>query len=61
MNINEYYFINGLIRKYKPKKLLEICVCSGGMPTVVLNAINDREEGFLYSCVLEKRNYINSS
>ena len=29
MSFDELYFINGLIRKYKPKKLLEIGVCSG--------------------------------
>jgi len=60
MNINEYYFINGLIRKYKPKKILEIGVCSGGMSAAILNAIYDREDAFLYSCDLEKKNYRNS-
>jgi len=60
MFLNEYYFINGLIRKYKPKKLLEIGVCSGGMSAVILNAIMDRDDTFLYSCDLEKDNYINS-
>ena len=27
--IEELFFINGLIRKYKPKKILEIGVCTG--------------------------------
>ena len=57
MQIKEYYFINGLIRKYKPKKLLEIGVCSGGMSAAILNAINDRKDAFLYSCDLEEKNY----
>ena len=37
--INQLYFINGLIRKYKPKKIIEIGVCSGGTSAVILNAI----------------------
>ena len=60
MFLNEYYFINGLIRKYKPKKLLEIGVCSGGMSAVILNAIMDIDDAFLYSCDLEKDNYVHS-
>ena len=61
MGIDEYYFINGLIRKYKPKKLLEIGVCSGGMSAIILNAIKDREDAFLYSCDLENKHYLNSN
>ena len=61
MGINEYYFINGLIRKYKPRKLLEIGVCSGGMSAVILNAIKDREDAFLFSCDLETKHYLNSN
>ena len=59
MSINEFYFINGLIRKYRPKKILEIGVCSGGMSAAILNAIFDIENAFLYSCDLEIRNYKN--
>jgi predicted O-methyltransferase YrrM len=40
MSPHEYYFVNGLIRLYKPKKLLEIGVCSGGMSAAILNSIN---------------------
>ena len=61
MNIKEYYFINGLIRKHKPKKLLEIGVCSGGMSAIILNAIKDREDAFLYSCDLETKHYLKSN
>jgi hypothetical protein len=57
MSPNEYYFVNGLIRLYKPKKLLEIGVCSGGMSAVILNSIKDIEGAKLYSCDLEKINY----
>ena len=55
--IEELYFLNGLIRQYKPKKLLEIGVCSGGSSAAILNAINDIEGSMLYSCDLEKKHY----
>jgi predicted O-methyltransferase YrrM len=62
MSVNEYYFVNGLIRLYKPKKLLEIGVCSGGMSAAILNSIKDIKGAILYSCDLEKKNYkINSN
>ena len=57
MGKNEYYFVNGLIRLYKPKKLLEIGVCSGGMSAAILNSIKDIKGAMLYSCDLEKNNY----
>ena len=56
MSKYEYYFVNGLIRLYKPKKLLEIGVCSGGMSAAILNSIKDIEGAKLYSCDLEKNN-----
>ena len=55
MSFKEYYFVNGLIRLYKPKKILEIGVCSGGMSAVILNAIKDIKKAKLYSCDLEKK------
>ena len=57
MKSNDYYFINGLIRKYKPKKLLEIGVCSGAVSAVLINAIMDSKDAFLYSCDLETKHY----
>ena len=32
-------FIIGMIRKYKPKKILEVGVASGGSSAIILNAI----------------------
>jgi len=62
MSKDEYYFVNGLIRLYKPKKLLEVGVCSGGMSAAILNSIKDIKGAMLYSCDLEKNNYyINSN
>jgi len=42
-------FINGMIRKYKPKKLLEVGVASGGSSAIILNAIKNIENSHLYS------------
>ena len=58
MSKEELYFINGLIRKYRPRKILEIGVCSGGVSATILNAIKDIKGSMLYSCDLEKRDYI---
>ena len=55
--IRELYFINGLIRKYRPTKLLEIGVCSGGVSATILNAIKDIKGAKLYSCDHEKKHY----
>ena len=60
IQINELYFINGLIRKYRPKKVLEIGVCSGGVSATILNAIKDIDGAKLFSCDLEKKHYIHS-
>ena len=49
LTINEAYFINGLIRKIKPKKCLEIGVASGGSAILILNAIKDFDNSFLVS------------
>ena len=35
------YFINGVIRKYKPKKCLEIGVAAGGSAIIILNALKN--------------------
>ncbi len=58
--VKELYFINGLIRKYRPKKIIEIGVCSGGTSAAILAAIEDIEGAMLYSCDLEKTHYFNS-
>ena len=42
-------FINGMIRKYKPKKILEVGVASGGSTAIILNAIQNIENSHLYS------------
>ena len=49
LNINDMQFINGMIRKYKPKKILEVGVASGDSSAIILNAIQDIENSHLYS------------
>lgn len=53
-------FLNGLIRKYRPKKLLEIGVCQGGSSIVLLNAIKDIEGTSLYSIDISNKSCDNS-
>ena len=46
---NQREFLNGIIRKHKPKKILEIGVRHGGSSIIILNAINDFKESKLFS------------
>ncbi|ANN62711.1 class I SAM-dependent methyltransferase [Brachyspira hyodysenteriae] len=45
----ERKFLNGIIRKLKPKKILEIGVAAGGSSAIILNAIKDINNANLYS------------
>lgn len=46
---NQREFLNGILRKYKPKKILEIGVRHGGSSIIILNAINDFKDSKLFS------------
>ncbi len=46
---NQKEFLNGIIRKFKPRKFLEIGVYRGGSSIIILNAINDIKGSSLYS------------
>jgi len=50
---NQREFLNGVIRKFKPKKILEIGVRHGGSSMVILNAIDDFKDSHLYSIDLD--------
>ena len=52
------YFINGIIRKFKPKKCLEIGVANGGSSILILNAIKDIKDSFLVSMDLNTQMYL---
>ena len=49
MLVNQREFLNGVVRKFKPKKILEIGVAKGGSSSIILNAIKDIEGAHLYS------------
>ena len=49
LTFNEQKFLNGLIRRYRPKKILEIGVSAGGSSALILNAIKDFQNTKLYS------------
>ena len=55
---NQKEFLNGIIRKLKPKKILEIGVRHGGSSIIILNAIQDVKESKLYSIDLSSENDI---
>jgi predicted O-methyltransferase YrrM len=46
---NQREFLNGIIRKFRPKKILEIGVALGGSSIIILNAIKDIKNAYLYS------------
>ena len=46
---NQREFLNGVVRKLKPKKILEIGVEKGGSAIIILNAIKDIDNSKLYS------------
>ena len=55
---NQREFINGIIRKYKPKKLVEIGVLLGGSSIIMLNSIKDIKDSKLYSIELREQKWI---
>lgn len=57
MTDSERFFLNGVIRYFKPKKMLEIGVSAGSSTAVMLNAIRDMPETKLYSIDISKQCY----
>ena len=58
---SQYYLINGIIRKLKPKNCLEVGVARGGGAILILNAIKDIKNSRLVSLDLNKNLYLNRS
>ena len=46
---NQREFLNGVVRKFRPIKILEIGVSKGGGTSIILNAIQDIKNAHLYS------------
>lgn len=61
MGETQLNFINGLIRKYKPKNCLEIGVADGGSSILILNAIQDIQNSSLVSLDLNIQLYYDQS
>ena len=55
---NQKEFLNGIIRKFKPKKIVELWVYSGGSSIVILNAIDDFKNSKLYSIDLNSAIFV---
>jgi hypothetical protein len=50
--------LNGVIRKFKPKKIVEIGVAEGGGSSIILNAIQDIKNAHLFSIDLSNNDNI---
>ena len=61
MSFKDRGFLNGIIRKLKPKKVLEIGVAGGGSSLIILNALKDVYGSFLYSSDIAEKFYEDNS
>ena len=55
---NQRPFLNGLVRKFRPKKIVELGVMKGGASSIILNAIQDIPDSHLYSIDINNNNGI---
>ena len=49
MGENQREFLIGIIRKYRPKKIIELGILRGGSSIIILNAIKAIKNSHLYS------------
>ena len=61
LTLNDAYFINGIIRKFRPKTCLEVGVARGGSSIIILNAIKDFRNSQLISLDLNTQLFIDST
>lgn len=54
-------FLNGIIRKVRPRKILELGVSAGGSSSIILNAIKDIEYSTLYSIDYNTNYYVDAT
>ena len=57
MSNQDRVFLNTLVLRKQPKKLLELGVCSGGSSLIILNAIKNNEKAHLYSIDYNTQHY----
>ena len=55
---NQREFLNGVVRRFKPKKIVEIGVAEGCSSSIILNSIQDFDDSHLYSIDLSDKNSI---
>jgi len=58
MQKNQREFLNGVVRRFKPKKILEIGVREGCASSIMLNAIQDMNDSHLYSIDIDNSDFI---
>ena len=58
MSDNQRQIINGVVRRFSPKKFVEIRVAEGCVLSIILNAIQDLNDSHLYSIDLSDNNTI---
>lgn len=61
MSFTDRAFLNGIIRKTKPNKILEIGLAAGGSSAIILNAIKDFENSTLFSIDYNTKYYNDNS
>ena len=61
MTYLERKFLNGVVRTVKPKKILEVGVAAGASSSIILNAIKDIDDSFLYSVDYNNEYYRDTS
>ena len=57
MKPEEQFFLNGIVRAFKPKKSLELGISAGGGSAIILNAIRDIDGSTLHSVDYSERWY----
>lgn len=57
MSDQDRVFLNTLVLRKQPKKILELGVCSGGSSLVILNAIKNTNDAYLYSIDYNTKHY----
>jgi len=55
---NQREFLNGIVRRYRPKKIVEIGVNRGCSSSIILNAIQDFDDSHLYSIDLNAQDFV---
>jgi hypothetical protein len=55
---NQREFLNGVVRRFRPKKIVEIGVAEGCASSIILNAIQDLNNSHLYSIDLNDNNSV---